>query len=142
MADYFPPEPASAERVDKQRLAEKALCHRLRGASTEQLKRLARDVNEPREARSSALSTLVQSSLPSTARPEDPELADILIGLLAEPDPEMRRQALPLSRHFWLNSRVVETVRRLLDDPNPQVQAAAAAAHSTKKTSTQTTSTP
>ena len=43
MADYIPPEPALAEWVYKQRLAEKALCHRLRGASTEQLKRLARD---------------------------------------------------------------------------------------------------
>ena len=42
MTDYIPPDPAVAERVYKQRQAEKALGQRLRDNSPEQLKRLAR----------------------------------------------------------------------------------------------------
>src|SRR5437879_2086678 len=103
MTDYIPPDPAVAERVYKQRQAEKALGQRLRDNSPEQLKRLARDVNEPPDVRISALSTLVHSFGQSPAVVEDRELSDMLLGFLAEPDPTMRRVALQLSRPFWPN---------------------------------------
>src|SRR6266404_2040863 len=125
MTDYIPPNPAVAERVYKQRLAEKALGQRLRDASVEQLRELARDVNEPPDVRISALCTLVHSFGQYPAVPDDPELSDMLLGFLAEPDPEMRRVALQLSRPFWPNPHVVGRVGCLLDDPDILVRAEA-----------------
>ena len=90
MTDYIPPEPAVAERMYKQRLADKALNQRLREASTEQLKQMVRDANAPAEVRIPALSMLVDHG----RLPVDDELADTLLGFLADPDRETRRMAL------------------------------------------------
>jgi hypothetical protein len=126
MSDFIPPDAAVAEWVDKQRRAEKALERRLRDASPEQLEQLARDANEPAEVRISALSRLVDPFGRSAVVPEHRELADMLLGFLADLDPEMRRMALHLSRHFWPNPRVKERVRCLLDDAEIHVRAEAA----------------
>lgn len=126
MADYIPYDRATAEWVYQQQRAMDELNHRLRAASLEQLKQIARDANEPIVTRTAALARLEVSELGYPIVPLDPEVPDILLGLLGDPDPEARRGALQCSSSVWFDPRVVERVRRLLDDPDVYVHAEAA----------------
>jgi HEAT repeat protein len=102
------------------------LNRRLRAASPEQLKQFARDANEPAVARTAALARLEVSELGHPVVPLDPEVPDILLGLLGDPDPEARRMALQCSSSVWFDPRVVERVHSLLDDPDVYVHVEAA----------------
>src|SRR5262249_56957786 len=120
MTDYMPADPSVGEWVYQQRAAEKERARRLQGTSPQQLKHLVRDRNEPTILRASAMSKLAFSScdrplVPFSCR-GDPEVPDILLGLLSEPEPEMRRLALQFANFFWSDTRVVEKVRSLLGD--------------------------
>jgi hypothetical protein len=130
MTDYIPPDPSVAEWVYQQRAAEKERARRLQSTSPQQLKHLVRDRNEPTILRASAMSKLAFSScdrplVPFSCR-GDPEVPDILLGLLSEPEPEMRRLALQFAHFCWSDPRVVEKVRSLLDDTDLYVYAEAA----------------
>jgi hypothetical protein len=128
MADYIPPDPAVAAWVYQQQLASEQRHRRLRNSSPEQLKQLARDASEPAIVRIAALARLVHMPWENPPVPADQEAPDVLLGLLAEPDPALRRGAVQCSRYLWSDSRIAEGVRRLLDDSDRNVQAAAAAA--------------
>src|SRR5262249_57666664 len=121
MTDYIPPDPSAAEWVYQQRAAERERARRLQGPSPQQLKPLVRDRNEPTILRASAMSKLAFSScdrplVPFSCR-GDPEVPDILLGLLSEPEPEMRRLAFQFAHFFCSDPPVLHTVRPLPTHP-------------------------
>jgi hypothetical protein len=126
MTDYVPHDPAIAKWVYQQQRVTDELNRRLQAASPEQLKQLSRDANEPVMTRTAALARLEVLACENPPVPLDPEVPDILLGLLSEPDPQARRLALQCSSAVWFDPRVVERVRSLLDDPDVSVHAEAA----------------
>jgi hypothetical protein len=114
--DYVAPDPAAADLVYRAEREAERFRRRLAGAPADRLRAVARDRGEPAAARAEALLGLI--------RARDPDLPDILVGLLDEANPALWRLAVKSCRDP--DPRVVERLRRLLDHPAPEHWAEAA----------------
>ncbi|MBO0700969.1 MAG: HEAT repeat domain-containing protein, partial [Zavarzinella sp.] len=81
------------------------------GASADRLRAVARDAGEPEAARAEALLGLVLA--------RDPELPVILLGLFADPNPNPALWRLVVRSQRPADPRVIDHLRRLLDEPDP-----------------------
>ena len=94
-------------------------------APTEDLRRMVGDRTVPPADRRAAFSALADRLR------GEPDLSEMILGILGEPDPVLAPLAIACAPPF--DSRVMDRIRSLLDDPTPEIWEAAASALSRKK---------
>ena len=116
--DYVAPDPAAAEHVYRSQKESERQHRRLRDASPELLKSVARDQNEPETARANALLFLLLR--------RESEMPDMLLELFEDPNQQL--WTLIVRSYRPDDERIRDRLRRFLEDPREQNWSEAAVA--------------
>ena len=125
--DYVAPHPKIGEFVARMNRECEQQEARLQSASNEELKRVLRDRSESNAARTNALFFLLKM--------KDPELPDLVLGLLDDPDPRLW-QSVIIYRQFsqdpCINPRLHEMLTSYDEDEWPEAAVALSRAGDTR----------